>query len=273
VALGWRHPIVPDTIPIARLLAEPAAPPAGVRGRSGYYVFDTATPMVEGTYPAARAAADCALTAADRVLDGESAAFALCRPPGHHAGTDFAGGYCFLNNAAVAGTYLRDRGGGGRLAFLDLDFHHGNGTQQIFWDDPDTLTVSLHGDPDRQYPYFTGRTAERGGPDAEAANVNLPLPMSVDGPAYLDALTQGIERVSAFDPAWVVVPLGMDTFVEDPLGDFALRTEDYTAVAAAVASLGLPTMVTMEGGYAVDALGRNVAAFLRGLGAGEADGA
>jgi acetoin utilization deacetylase AcuC-like enzyme len=271
-ALGWRHPIVPDTIPIARLLAEPLAPPAGVRGRSGYYVFDTATPMVEGTYPAARAAADCALTAADRLFDGVRAAFALCRPPGHHAGTDFAGGYCFLNNAAIAGTHLRARGGGGRLAFLDLDFHHGNGTQQIFWDDPATLTVSLHGDPDRQYPYYTGRAAERGGPRAVDVNVNFPLPIGIDGPAYLAAVARGAERVVAFDASWLVVPLGMDTFVDDPLGDFALRTEDYRDIGATVGALGLPTLVAMEGGYAVEALGRNVAAFLRGLEAGAADG-
>jgi acetoin utilization deacetylase AcuC-like enzyme len=266
--LGWTHPIVPDTIPLTRLLDGRIAPPAGVRGRSGYYVFDTATPMVAGTYAAARAAADCGLTAADRLLGGARTAFALCRPPGHHAGTDFAGGYCFLNNAAIAATYLRDRSGSERVALLDLDFHHGNGTQQIFWDDPRTLTISIHGDPERQYPYYTGRASERGGPGAEGANVNLPLPARVTGDAYLEVVRGAADRVAAFDPAWLVVPLGMDTFVDDPLGDFAIRTEDYPAIGAVVAGLGLPMLVVMEGGYAVDALGPNVAAFLSGVEAG-----
>jgi acetoin utilization deacetylase AcuC-like enzyme len=268
VSLGWTHPIVPDTIPIPRLLAGSVHPPASVRGRSGYHVFDTATPMVAGTYAAVRASADTALTAADLLLDGELLAFALCRPPGHHAGTDFAGGYCFLNNAAVAGTYLRARGGGDRVAFLDLDFHHGNGTQQIFWDDPRTLTISLHGDPDRQYPYFTGRAAERGGPGAEDTNVNLPLPAGIDGLAYLEVVELATTRVAEFDPAWLVVPLGLDTFVDDPLGDLALRTEHYPLIGMTVGSLRLPTLVVMEGGYAVDALGPNVAGFLQGLEAG-----
>jgi acetoin utilization deacetylase AcuC-like enzyme len=266
--LGWTHPIVPDTIAMSRLLDAPLAPPAGVRGRTGYYVFDTATPMVAGTYPAARAAADCALTAADRLLSGARSAFALCRPPGHHAGTDFAGGYCFLNNAAVAAAYLRDRSGAERVAFLDLDFHHGNGTQQIFWDDRRTLTISLHGDPDRQYPYYTGRASERGGPGADGANLNLPLPAGVDGNAYGEVVRGAADRVAAFDPTWLVVPLGMDTFVDDPLGDFALRSDDYAAIGATVAALGLPTLVVMEGGYAVEALGPNVAAFLGGVEAG-----
>jgi acetoin utilization deacetylase AcuC-like enzyme len=267
-ALGWTHPIVPDTIPMSRLLATSIAPPAGVRGRSGYYVFDTATPMVAGTYEAARASVDTALTAADLLVDGELLAFALCRPPGHHAGTDFAGGYCFLNNAAIAGTYLRARGGGDRVAFIDLDFHHGNGTQQIFWDDPDTLTVSLHGDPDRQYPYFTGRGHERGGAGGEDANVNLPLPAGIDGLAYLEVVELATTRVAEFAPTWLVVPLGMDTFADDPLGDFALRTEHYPLIGMTVGALQLPTLVVMEGGYAIDALGPNVAGFLQGLEAG-----
>jgi acetoin utilization deacetylase AcuC-like enzyme len=266
-AHGWTHPVVPDTVALPRLLEAPIRPPATVRGRAGYYTFDTATPLVEGTYAAARAAADCALTAADFVLDGHPAAFAACRPPGHHAGANFAGGYCFLNNAAIAASWLRTRTGS-RVAVLDLDFHHGNGTQQIFWNEPDVLTISLHGDPERQYPYFTGRSDERGGASADASNVNFPLPAGIDGAAYLETLNTALARVGEIDPGFLVVPLGMDTFVDDPLGDFRLGTHDYPTIAFEIGSLEIPSVIVLEGGYAVDALGANVAGFLEGFESG-----
>jgi acetoin utilization deacetylase AcuC-like enzyme len=267
-AAGFRHPIIPDTIPLGRLLGrrrhEIEHVPTGIRGRAGWYTFDTASPFVAGTYPAARMAADCALTAAEAVLQGNGPAFALCRPPGHHAGRDFAGGYCFLNNSAVAAALLRDRSRE-RIAVLDLDFHHGNGTQQIFWEQSKTLTISIHGDPDRQFPYFTGRSDEVGGDLGEDANANFPLPAGVDDEGYLAALGEACARVEAFAPAYLVVPFGTDTFVDDPLGDFAVTTSCYERIGARVAALGVPTLVVLEGGYAVDAIGENVASFLAGL--------
>jgi acetoin utilization deacetylase AcuC-like enzyme len=262
-ANGWTHPVVPDTVAFPRMLAGDVRPPASIRGQTGYYTFDTATPLVEGTHRAAVSAANCALTAADLLLAEAPVAFALCRPPGHHAGRDFAGGYCFLNNAALAVTALR--ADGGSVAVLDLDFHHGNGTQQIFWDDPEVLTLSIHGDPNRQYPYFTGHPEERGGPGAPGANLNLPLPEGIDGDTYLEAVEAAIARVAEFDPTRLVVPFGADTFEGDPLGDFVVRTQDYGVIGYTVGSLALPTVITMEGGYAVEALGANVAGFLDGL--------
>jgi len=266
-ALGFEHPLIPDTFPLSRLLdgrLDAVAADGTARAMSGHFTFDTATPLVAGTYVAARASADCALSAADAVLAGGRFAFAACRPPGHHAGRDFYGGYCFLNNSAIAATALRSAAGG-RVAVLDLDFHHGNGTQQIFWDDPEVLTVSIHGHPDRQYPYFTGRAEEIGAAGAEGSNLNVPLPAGVDDHAYLAAVAGASDRVARFDPAHLVVPLGVDTFVDDPLGDFAVTTDGYARIGRRVASLKLPTVVLLEGGYAVGAIGRNVASFLRGL--------
>jgi acetoin utilization deacetylase AcuC-like enzyme len=262
--LGWTHPIVPDTIAMSRLLDAPLAPPAGVRGRTGYYVFDTATPMVAGTYPAARAAADCALTAADRLLSEARSAFALCRPPGHHAGTDFAGGYCFLNNAAVAGAYLRDRSGAERVAFLDLDFHHGNGTQQIFYERADVQTISIHADPRQEFPYFLGYADERGFGIGEGYHLNLPLPWGSAWPDYEVALDAAVKRIIEHGSEVLVVSLGLDTFEHDPISRFKLRHEDYLRMGQKIAGCDLPTLFVMEGGYAVDALGLNTVNVLKG---------
>ena len=151
---------------------------------------------------------------------------------------------------------------------VDLDFHHGNGSQQIFWDDPDVLTISIHGDPDRQYPYYTGRRDERGGGSAEGANINYPLPRGVDGEAYLRVVRDAAERLDGYSPQFLVVPLGTDTYRLDPMGDFALATADYRLIGSLIGSLGLPTLAVLEGGYAVDDIGANVAAFIAGLAEG-----
>ncbi|HET7646624.1 MAG TPA: histone deacetylase family protein [Candidatus Limnocylindria bacterium] len=234
--------------------------------RLGAYCFDTATPIVAGTAAAARAAVDVALTAVDRVLEGGAPlAYGLCRPPGHHAGRNLIGGYCFFNNAAIAAQSMRDRGAE-RVAILDVDFHHGNGTQQLFWERGDVLYVSLHGDPRVSYPYYSGFATERGAGDGEGATLNFPLPPGTDGGAYLATLDEALAAIRAFDAdAPLVVSLGFDTYETDPISSFALRTDDYARMGARIAGLGMPAVVLQEGGYAVDAIGRNAVAFLGAL--------
>ena len=223
----------------------------------GSYCFDTATPIVAGTWAAARQAADAALTAAQCVLKGDRAAFALTRPPGHHAASELYGGYCFLNNAAIAAQAMADRGH--RVAILDVDMHHGNGTQSIFYNRDDVLTVSIHGDPAQFYPHFAGFADETGEGAGEGFNLNLPLPSGADWSVWAGALEAGIARVLAFAPDMLVVPLGVDTHVGDPAGGFRLEGADYRRMGAALARAGLPTLFTMEGGYRLDTLGPAVA--------------
>jgi acetoin utilization deacetylase AcuC-like enzyme len=238
---------------------------ANRRDRLGAYCFDTATPIVAGTAAAAHAAVDIALTAVDRVLEGAPLAYGLCRPPGHHAGRNLIGGYCFFNNAAIVAESLRTRGAE-RVAILDVDFHHGNGTQQIFWERDDVLYVSLHGDPAGIYPYYSGYATERGELEGEGFTLNLPLPPGTDGDAYLAALDEGLATIRSFDPdAPLVVSLGFDTYHADPICNLDLRTDDYARVGSAIAGLGLSVVALQEGGYAVEALGANAVAFLGGM--------
>ncbi|MDQ2690210.1 MAG: histone deacetylase family protein [Chloroflexota bacterium] len=261
------QPLLPDTfllreyagrMPLDRL-------PARRHDRLGAYCFDTATPIVEGTAAAALAAVDIALTALDLVLTGERLAYGLCRPPGHHAGRNLIGGYCFFNNAAIVAQSLIARGAQ-RVAILDVDFHHGNGTQQIFWERGDVLYVSLHGDPGGIYPYYSGYATERGAGDGDGATLNLPLAPGTEGGAYLAALEEGLTAIDAFGPdAPLVVSLGFDTYHTDPISNLALQTDDYARIGAAIARLGMPVVALQEGGYAVDALGANAVAFLGAL--------
>jgi acetoin utilization deacetylase AcuC-like enzyme len=236
--------------------------PRAAIGRAGWWGLDTANPIVEGTYPAARAAVDMALTAADLVLRGEAAVYGLCRPPGHHAARSLAGGYCFFNNAAIAAEAVR-HATGERVAILDLDFHHGNGSQQIFWRRSDVVYVSLHGDPDRHYPWFLGRAHEIGEGEGSGANLNIPLPAGTDDAAYLEALDRGLEAIAATAGSVLVVSLGFDTYVDDPLGDFALTTAGYREAGRRVARLGRRLIVLQEGGYHLSTLGQNAVAWLR----------
>jgi len=261
------RPLLPDTFLLRAFAAEMTIGWLPIRrhDRLGAYCFDTATPIVAGTAAAAREAVDVALTAADLVLDGARTAYGLCRPPGHHAGRSLIGGYCFFNNAAIVAESLRVRGAS-RVAILDVDFHHGNGTQQLFWERGDVLYVSLHGDPSGIYPYYSGYPSERGAGSGEGATVNLPLPPGTDGDAYLTALGEALRAIRAFDSdAPLVVSLGFDTYHADPLGNFALRTDDYGRIAAAIGELGSSSIVLQEGGYAVDVLGPNAVAFVGGL--------
>jgi acetoin utilization deacetylase AcuC-like enzyme len=232
-------------------------------GRAGWWGLDTANPLVAGTAGAARAAVDVALTAADLVLGGERAAYGLCRPPGHHAARSMAGGYCFFNNAAIAAEAIV-RATGQRVAILDVDYHHGNGTQQIFWQRGDVLYVSLHADPERQYPYFLGRADETGEGQGSGANLNIPLPAGTDDGTYLAALDRGLEAIAATTGEVVVVSLGFDTYGHDPIGDFALTTAVYHECGRRVAALGRRLVILQEGGYHRPSLGANARAWLRG---------
>lgn len=258
--------IVPYTFPLPGYRdgmgtgREPASPAA----RIGWWCFDTSTAVVEGTYAAARSAVDVALTAAESVTGGERWAYGLCRPPGHHAARASFGGYCYFNNAAIVAEDLVRRGGG-RVAILDVDYHHGNGTQQIFYDRGDVLYVSLHGDPDRAYPYLSGWADERGAGAGEGATLNLPLPAGCGDEEYLAHLDRALEEIGGFGPEALIVSLGIDTYARDPICDLALSTAAYHVAGARVAALALPTVVLQEGGYFVPHLGENVRNWLLGL--------
>ena len=231
--------------------------PAGINGMMGYYAFDAGTPIVEGTWDAARAAAHSALTAAALLAEGERSTYALCRPPGHHAGRSTYGGYCFLNNAALAAQELRDRGFA-RIAVLDVDYHHGNGTQEIFYARDDVLFVSIHGTPDTEYPYFLGYADERGMDAGEGFTRNFPLPAGTEWAGYRVALAEALEEVGRFGADALVVSLGVDTFEGDPISAFKLGRRHFPQIGAMLAAPGLPTVLVQEGGYAVEEIGENV---------------
>ena len=230
----------------------------------GQYAYDCGTPVAEGTWDSAYWNAQTALSGMSDVLGGAHASFALCRPPGHHAGADYMGGYCYLNNVAIAAQYALDQGAA-RVAVLDVDYHHGNGTQDIFYERAEVLTVSLHADPRTDYPFYWGHTDETGAGKGAGANLNLPMARGTQWLAYHEQLARGIDAISAFKPDLLIVPYGADTFAGDPISFFEIETEDYKSMAAQIAQLGLPTLITMEGGYAIDALGANVASFLSGF--------
>ncbi|HEX5950065.1 MAG TPA: histone deacetylase family protein [Actinomycetota bacterium] len=264
--------IFPDTFPLPafREGMGPGRVPRTPRAAIGMWCFDTATPMVEGTYPAARDAVDVALTAMDLVLSGERAAYGLCRPPGHHAARAMFGGYCFFNNAAIVAEELVRRTGE-PVAILDVDYHHGNGTQQLFYARDDVLYVSLHGDPDRAYPYFAGFAEETGAGAGEGTTLNLPLPIGCSNEEYLANLDRGLDAIAGFGGSTLVVSLGIDTYGRDPICDLALTTEAYHEVGRRVAALGRSTIVVQEGGYFVPHLGENVRNWLLGLEGREPD--
>jgi acetoin utilization deacetylase AcuC-like enzyme len=238
--------------------------PEELSARVGLYAFDAGSPITAGTWAAAQAGASCAVSAATALLGGERAAFALTRPPGHHAGADFYGGYCFLNNSALAAQALCD-GGLARVAIVDVDYHHGNGTQSLFYERADVLTVSVHGDPRTEYPFYLGHADERGIGAGEGFNLNLPLPRGTGFDAWRRALQQALQAVADYGPDALVVALGMDSFEGDPISGFKLRSADYFNVGADLRALGLPTAFVFEGGYAVAELGVNVANVLEGF--------
>lgn len=238
--------------------------PANFSARVGLFSFDAGTPLTSGTWAAARAGAACAVDAARAVASGQRVAFSLSRPPGHHAGPAFFGGYCFLNNAALAAQALRDAGAH-RVAVLDVDYHHGNGTQSIFYRRDDVLAVSLHGDPHTEYPFYLGYADERGEGLGEGCNVNLPLPRGTGAGLWFQTLAHGLQAVARHGAQALVVSLGVDTYEGDPISGFSLRSDDYFRLGEALARAGLPTVFVFEGGYAVAAIGVNVVNTLEGF--------
>jgi acetoin utilization deacetylase AcuC-like enzyme len=255
--------VVPYAFPNRHMQARPGS----VLGQAGHYLSSTTSPIGAGTWAAILGAAHCAVDGADALLAGEDAAYALCRPPGHHAYADVGAGFCYVNNAAVAADRLA--AARGRVAVLDVDVHHGNGTQGLFYERGDVLFVSVHADPDRGYPFFAGRADETGRGAGAGFNLNLPLPIGTTDVPWLDAIGTGLRRIRDFDPAAVVVSLGLDAYEKDPSALLAITTEGFAAAGRAIgAALGVPVLLVQEGGYAVDDLGRNLSAFLGGFEAG-----
>ena len=238
--------------------------PKDIEGKLGYYSFDMTAAITKTSWEAIQSAADCALTAADLIAQGESSAFALCRPPGHHAAPDLMGGYCYINNAALAAESLR-RQGKEKVAILDVDYHHGNGTQSIFYERDDVLFVSIHGDPDYDYPHYIGFADEVGEGAGEGFNLNLPLPQGkTDWTLYGPALQTALEKIQQFGADALVISLGMDTYEHDPISYFKLNRDNYAEIGRQLGQLQLPTLFVFEGGYAVDDLGYNTVAVLDG---------
>jgi len=231
----------------------------------GRYSYDASTPIAVGAWEAAYWSAQTAVSALEPLLSGDArTSFALCRPPGHHAGADYLGGYCYLNNAAIAARAATDAGHAS-VAILDIDYHHGNGTQDIFWDAGDVFFASIHADPVTDYPFFWGHADEVGDGAGRGATLNIPLPRGTRLAAYLEALERALGAIAAFGASLLVVSFGADTFEGDPISHFAIAEADYPVIARRIAAAGLPTLVVMEGGYAVAALGDNVQAFLDGF--------
>ncbi len=264
--IGPRREIVPDVFAVADLRRgmDPGRAPVSVAAGLGWWGFETTTPIVEGTYVAARSAVDVAISATMAVLDGERAVFGACRPPGHHATTSRYGGYCFFNNAAIAAQWARDAGAA-RVSILDVDYHHGNGTQQIFYERGDVQYVSLHADPVRAFPYHLGFADEIGAGKGRHTTHNVVLPEGVDDDTYLAYLEAGLDVVDTFGPDVVIVSLGFDTLDTDPLGDFRVSLEGLGACGAAVAERGHPSVVLAEGGYDVTRLGDAAVGWLTGF--------
>ena len=239
-----------------------ARPPTDLATRAGYYCIDTFTPLHRNAWPAARRAVDCALTAATHVLTGSRIAYALVRPPGHHAERRVFGGFCYLNSAAIAANFLSAHG---KVAILDVDYHHGNGQQDIFYERADVLTVSLHGHPSFAYPYFSGFEDERGAGPGEGFNRNFALPEQLDGPGYAPHLERAIAEVRAFRPRFLVVCLGLDPGKGDPTGTWTLGSADFERNGKLIGAMNLPTLVVQEGGYLTRSLGAHARSFFRGL--------
>jgi acetoin utilization deacetylase AcuC-like enzyme len=253
--------IYPYVFPIRNM----ARPPKELPVRAGYYCIDTFTPLNRNAYLAARRAVDCTLTAARQIIGGYRLAYALVRPPGHHAERRSFGGFCYFNSAAIAADYLSIYG---KTAILDIDYHHGNGSQIIFYERPDVLTVSIHGHPSFAYPYFSGFADEKGEGAGKGYNVNVPLPEKVDGEGYRKVLADTLKKLDRFSPRFLVVSLGLDTAKEDPTGTWGLEARDFEAIGKMIGSLHIPTLAVQEGGYDTRVLGINARHFFSGLWSG-----
>jgi acetoin utilization deacetylase AcuC-like enzyme len=238
--------------------------PDSIDGKLGYFSYDAGTPITATSWKAITSSVNVALTGAEKIMQGEKTIFSLCRPPGHHADSEHYGGYCFFNNAAIAAQYMRDNGAN-KVAILDVDYHHGNGTQSIFYNRSDVLFVSLHGHPHQEYPHFLGYEDETGEDAGMGYNVNYPMRFGTDWKVFGEALESAIRNVRDYKADALVISLGVDTYEKDPISHFKLQHEDFTKIGQRIASLKLPTHFVMEGGYAVDEIGINVVNTLSGF--------
>ncbi len=256
---GASEAVTPNIHPIHR-----RGYPDSVVAQAGWHMIDASAPMSADTWVSSQWSAWSAAHAAELVLSGERAAYALCRPPGHHAGAETAGGFCYLNNSAIAAATLRKTHG--RIAMLDVDLHHGNGTQDIFYDRDDLLTVSIHADPVRFYPFFWGYADETGDGAGKGFNLNLPLPRGANDAAFLEALAGALTKISSFRPDALVIALGLDAYEGDPIAGLSVTTGGFARIGEEIATaLKLPTVIVQEGGYPCDELGGNLSAFLGGF--------
>jgi acetoin utilization deacetylase AcuC-like enzyme len=222
-------------------------------------MMDLSAPIGAETYPAALQSAYCSLSGAEALLSGEQTSFAACRPPGHHAGRANCGGYCYLNNSSIAANWLSRHN---KVAILDIDYHAGNGTQEIFYERSDVLTLSLHADPAEEYPYYSGYSDEIGNGRGEGYHLNIPLPFGTSDVSYVEALHQAIARIESFNPGFLVVSAGMDIYKDDPLGKFKITCDGIHQIGSDIAKLRLPTLIVMEGGYDLGSIGKNFLTFM-----------
>lgn len=259
---GHAPEVIPNVHPNRNMSARSKA----IVARAGYYQADGACPIGPGTWQAVQASANCALSAAGEVMSASSIdyAYALCRPPGHHAYADMAGGFCFLNNTAIAAQYCRDQGAA-RVAIVDVDVHHGNGTQGIFYARGDVMTVSLHGDPSEFYPFFAGYRDEVGEGDGRGCNINEPLARDTGDDAYMGHLHEALARVASFAPDVLVVALGLDASEHDPLAYVKITTAGFKRIGEAIGAMHLPSVLVQEGGYLTEHLGANLVSALAGF--------
>lgn len=239
-------------------------PPKEILGKLGFYTADGCVPITATSWEAIKGSAFAALTAHARIAEGDSSVFALCRPPGHHATRRVAAGYCYLNNAAIAAQSFTNKGAK-RVAILDVDYHHGNGTQDIFYDRDDVLFMSIHGDPAFDYPSFSGYAGEKGRGNGDGFTINYPLPMNTGFDVYNEALSDAVVKINQYGPDALVVSLGVDTYKNDPISHFLLERDDFLKVGEAIGKLAMPVLFVMEGGYAVDEIGHNVVNVLTGF--------
>jgi len=261
VALGFKGEAIPTVYPSRSMNSDVV--PTFIEGKLGYYCLANETSISEGTVEAAYESVKVALTAAD-MLDEEKSVFALCRPPGHHASKDQYGGYCFFNNVAIAAEKLKEKGAK-RIFILDIDFHHGNGTQAIFYDRSDVFFVSLHGDPKDAFPHFLGHADEKGSGEGVGYNCNYPMPPGTPYDVWTKSLDDSISKIKNFSPDALIVSLGVDTYENDPISFFKLKSDDFFDVGRKIASINLPTLFVMEGGYAIKEIGVNTVNTLKGF--------
>ena len=262
LSLGGEGDAFPAVWPVRGLRSD--VEPKSFAARMGLYSMDSGTPLTSGSWQAAYWGAQASLSGLDLVLAGERSAYVLTRPPGHHAGADFFGGYCFINNAAVAAQAALDRGLK-RVAILDVDYHHGNGTQAIFYERADVFYASIHGDPQTEYPFFLGHADERGAGAGAGCNANYPLPAGASNDEWFAALDTALGRLRAYAPELLIVSLGVDTYGGDPISHFKLDQPEFSRMGRLLAAQGWPTLLLQEGGYATEAIGLNVVAVLQGF--------